>query len=443
MQPSPEKLSLLERLGLHRPELRRWALYDWANSAFVLVIITAIFPIYYKSIASPSLDDETATALFGWTTSAALIVIGLLSPFLGTLADLLAIRKRLLGVFVVLGVVSTAFMVLIHSGDWQLALVLFGFGNIAVTGSFVFYDSLLPHLARKEEMDRVSAGGYALGYLGSGALLLVIIVVLLSPELVGASDKGMVTRLAFLAVAVWWGVFSLPLLIGVREPGGALSASSSRGTIIVPTIKRMVQTFKQLRGKYRDALTMLLAMMFYNEGIGTIIRMAAIYAASVGIPETDVITAILLVQFIGVPFSFLFGNLSGYWGIKPTILVGIVVYAIACVVAFRMDSSKEFYLLAILVALVQGGTQALSRSLYASMIPKHLSSEFFGFYSVFEKVSGIAGPAVFGMMVWMTGSSRDAILSVTGFFVVGAILLFMTNVDHGRKTAAGEEPDLA
>lgn len=443
MQPSPEKLSFLERLGLHRPELRRWALYDWANSAFVLVIITAIFPIYYKSIASPSLDDETATALFGWTTSAALIVIGLLSPFLGTLADLLAIRKRLLGAFVVLGVTSTAFMVLIHSGDWQLALTLFGIGNIAVTGSFVFYDSLLPHLARKEEMDRVSAGGYALGYLGSGGLLLVIIVALLSPELVGVSDKGMVTRVAFLVVAVWWGLFSLPLLLGVREPGGALSASSSRKNIIVPTIKRMVETFKQLRGKYRDALTMLLAMMFYNEGIGTIIRMAAIYAASVGIPETDVITAILLVQFIGVPFSFLFGNLSGYWGIKPTILVGIIVYAIACVVAFRMDSSEEFYLLAVLVALVQGGTQALSRSLYASMIPKHLSSEFFGFYSVFEKVSGIAGPAVFGMMVWMTGSSRDAILSVIGFFVVGAILLVMTNVDHGRKTAAGAEPDLA
>lgn len=274
-------------------------------------------------------------------------------------------------------------------------------------------------------------------------LLLVIIVALLSPELVGASDKGMVTRLAFLAVAVWWGLFSLPLLLGVREPGGALFASFSRRTIIVPTIKRMLETFKQLRGKYRDALTMLLAMMFYNEGIGTIIRMAAIYAASVGIPETDVITAILLVQFIGVPFSFLFGNLSGYWGIKPTILVGIIVYAIACIVAFRMDSSGEFYLLAILVALVQGGTQALSRSLYASMIPKHLSSEFFGFYSVFEKVSGIAGPAVFGMMVWMTGSSRDAILSVIGFFVVGAILLVMTNVDHGRKTAAGAEPDCA
>ncbi|MFN0156609.1 MAG: MFS transporter [Bacteroidota bacterium] len=440
---TPSSLPFLHRLGLHRPELRRWAMYDWANSAFVLVVITAVFPIYFKNVAAAGLDDESATAWYGWTTSAALILTGLVSPFLGALADYLAIRKRLLGTFVLLGVTVTALMVFIHEGDWQLALILFGLGNIAVTGSFVFYDSLLPHLADKEEMDRVSAGGYAIGYLGSGLLLLIIVVALLSPGLIGANDKGTVTRMAFLGVALWWGVFSLPLLFGVREPRGTASATSARNGIVGPVFRRMMETLKQLRGRYRNAFTMLLAMMFYNEGIGTIIRMAAIYAASVGIPEADVIMAILLVQFIGVPCSFMFGNLAARWGTKPAILAGVVVYAVTCIVAFRMDSSAEFYLLAVLVALVQGGTQALSRSLFASMIPKHLSSEFFGFYSIFEKLSGIIGPAIFGMMVWLTGSSRDAILSVIGFFIVGAILLTTTNVAAGRQAAAEAELERA
>ena len=365
-----------------------------------------------------------------------------MSPLLGALADHFAIRKRLLGGFVLLGVVSTALMVFIHEGDWQLALILFGVGNIALTGSFVFYDSLLPHLADSGEMDRVSAGGYAIGYLGSGILLLLIVAALLSPGLVGADDTGTVTRMAFLSVALWWGVFSLPLLLGVREPGKSTSAASGGSGILGPAFRRMMGTFGQLRGKYRNALTMLLAMMFYNEGIGTIIRMAAIYASSVGVPETDVIMAILLVQFIGVPCSFIFGNLSALWGTKPVILLGVVVYAIICIVAFRMTTTADFYLLAVLVALVQGGTQALSRSLFASMIPKQLSSEFFGFYSVFEKLSGIVGPAIFGMMVWLTGSSRDAILTVIGFFVVGAILLTVTNVAAGRRAAAETDPAL-
>jgi UMF1 family MFS transporter len=431
--------SILFRLGLHRRDLRAWAMYDWANSAFVLIIITAVFPLYYQSVCAAGLDPDTAMARYGWTTSVSLLVVAALAPFLGALADLRAIRKTLLGICVVLGVLATAGLALCGTGGWIWALALFSLGNIAVTTSFLFYDSLLPHIASTEEMDRVSAGGYALGYLGSGLLLLVNLAWIRNPEMFGIADAGTATRISFLSVAVWWGLFSVPLFRTVSEPPPfSPGAAAPGGKPDRRVFASLAGTLRDLRGSHRDAFTMLLAVMFYNEGIGTIIRMAAIYAAGIGLPQSTVIIAILLVQFIGVPCAFLFGNLAGLIGTKRTILVGLAVYALIAVLAYRMESSPEFYLLAVLVALVQGGTQALSRSLFASMIPKDRATEFFGFFSVFEKLSGVLGPGLFGIMVWVTGSSRDAILTVLGFFVAGSVLLTLTNVERGRAAAHRE-----
>lgn len=429
-------LSLLERLGLHAKPLRAWAMYDWANSAFVLVIITAIFPTYYKQVLSAGVDQEVANAWYGWATSIALIIVALVSPPLGALADFRGMRKRFLGTCVLLGVTSTALMFFLTEGAWVPALVLFAVGNIAVTGSFLFYDSLLPHIAAREEVDRVSAGGYALGYLGSGLLLVLNIAWILSPDTFGIPDAGVATRLAFLSVAIWWGGFSLPLFRHVPEPPATLPHSAD-GNInaALLALKRIPGTLRELRREYRDAFMMLLGMMVYNEGIGTIIRMAAIYALTIGLPQTDVILAILLVQFVGIPFSFLFGNLADRLGTKRSILLGLTVYAVAGIVAYGMETAAEFYLLALLIASVQGGTQALSRSLFASMIPKHRATEFFGFFSVFEKFSGIFGPALFAMMIWLTGSSREAVLSVIGLFVAGGVLLSFCNVERGRRMA--------
>jgi UMF1 family MFS transporter len=424
--------SLLQRLGLHRPELRAWAFYDWANSAFVLLIITAVFPIYYRSVPGAGLAPDTATAAYGWATSISLAAVALLGPLAGALADLAAVRKRLLAACVLTGSAATALLVLPREGDWLAALVLFGIANAAVTASFIFYDSLLPHIAAPGELDRVSAGGFALGYFGSGLLLVGALAVIQAPALLGLADSGAATRASFIAVAVWWSVFSLPLLLRVPEPP---PSGAPGGSLAARTLAGMTGTWQDLRTRHRDALQVLAAIILYNEGIGTIIRMAALFAAGVGIPQADVIMAILLVQFAGVPASFLFGNLAGRIGTRAAILAGLAVYAGITLLAFFMTTALEFYLLAMLVALVQGGTQALSRSLFASMIPRIRSSEFFGFYSLFEKAAGIAGPALFGAIALWTGSSRTAILSVLLFFLAGGWVLARANIARGRAAA--------
>lgn len=435
--------SLLERLGLHKPELRAWAMYDWANSAFVLVIVTAVFPIYFQQVAAAGMHPDDATAQFGWATTVALLIAAILSPVLGALADYRAVRKRSLAVFTGLGVLTTGCMYFIGSGDVELALVLFILGNIAIALCFVFYDSLLPHIAADDEMDRVSSAGYACGYLGSGLLLAVNLASIQQPGWFGLPDAGAATRLSFVSVAVWWGLFSLPLFRRVAEPPRRIETDErvSSGAVRA-TFGRLWETLRDLKRRYRQAFLTLLAMLIYNDGIGTIIRMAAIYAASIGVPQEHVITAILLVQFAGIPFAFLFGAMAGRIGAKWSIMIGLAVYCAISVVAYRMNSTAEFYLLALMVATVQGGTQALSRSLFASMIPKHKTSELFGFFSVFEKISGILGPLMFSVAIAATGSSRDAILTVIAFFVVGAALLAFVNVPEGRREARQAEEEL-
>jgi len=440
---TPRLSSLLTRLGLHRPELRAWAMYDWANSAFVLVIITAVFPIYFQQVAAQGLDPDEATARYGLATTAALCIAAALSPILGALADFRAVRKRLLGVCLLLGVGATACLYFVHAGDWFLALVLFVLGNIGLMLSFVFYDSLLPHITTSEEIDRVSSAGYALGYLGSGLLLVLNLAWIRMPETFGIASTESATRLSFLSVALWWGLFSIPLFRTVGEPPRTLEADeSTTASAVRATFTRLMETLRDLRSLYRQAFLTLVAMFVYNDGIGTIIRMAAIYAATIGVPQHHVIIAILLVQFVGIPFSFLFGMLAGRIGAKWAIMIGLAVYSAISVVAYTMKSTEEFYILAILVATVQGGTQALSRSLFASMIPKHKTSEMFGFFSVFEKISGILGPLLFSVAIFLTGSTRDAILSVIAFFVVGGALLGFVDVAKGRRQAAEAEARL-
>ncbi len=420
--------NLLERFGLHRPELRAWALYDWANSAFYLVVVTAVFPIFYQQIAASELAPETATFRFSMATAVALGLVAVSAPVLGALADFLAWRKRLMAGFVAVGVLATACMFLIQDGDWALATVLFGIGNFAVATSFVFYDSLLPHIARGDEMDRVSTAGYALGYLGSGLLLIGF--------LPGIQENfATVSRLAFVAVAVWWGVFALPLFLRIPEPPRQIESDEvDAGSAIRVSFQRLKETFAEIR-TYRQAFQMLLAMLIYNDGIGTIIRMAGIYAVERGVDRKHVVAAILLVQFVGIPFAFLFGALAGKIGPKRSILAALAVFTVVCIVAYNLTTTREFYVIAIMVGAVQGGAQALSRSLFASMIPKHKASEFFGFFSVFEKFAGIFGPLIFGWMIIATGSTRGAILSVIAFFIIGGAILAFVDVEAGRRHA--------
>jgi len=434
--------SLLERLGLHRPELRAWAMYDWANSAFITTVITAIYPVYYQKVAAAGLPQSVATSRHALTTSIALLAIAVLSPILGAVADFAAIKKRLLTAFLGVGVVSTAALFLVGEGDWLLGSVLFALGNVGVLVSLTMYDSLLPHIASASEIDRVSTAGYALGYVGGGILLAVNVLMIEKHEMFGIADKGLATRLCFVTVAIWWALFALPLLLRVSEPPRRLEADE-RGDehVLRVAFSRLAETFGELRG-YRQAFLLLLAVLIYNDGITTIYRMATIYGAEIGLPSSSLIAAILMVQFVGIPFAFLFGALAGRFGARGAIFFGLAVYCVIAVFGYFIQSSWQFFLLAFGVATVQGGTQALSRSLFASMVPRHKSSEFFGFYGVAERFAAIFGPALFFAVTNATGSSRNAVLAVVLFFIVGGLLLSRVRVDEGRARARAVEREV-
>jgi UMF1 family MFS transporter len=427
--------TLLDRLGLGRPELRAWALYDWANSAFMTTIIAAVFPVYFNKVAAAGLDPADKLTWYSGATTIALIVIAVISPFLGAVADFSGCKKKMLGGFMALGILATSSLYFIERGDWLPALILFGLGNIGISGSFVFYDSLLPHIAAPREMDRVSTAGYALGYLGGGLLLAVNLAWILHPDFFGLSGPDLAARLSFLSVGLWWLGFSIPLFRKVPEPPPTIEADEEIGESASRVARqRLRETFQELR-KFKHAFLMLLAFLLYNDGINTIIRMAAVYGESIGLPAGGMITAILLVQFIGIPFSFLFGWLAQAIGAKKAVFLSLMIYTLITVLAYSMETALHFYLLAVMVAMVQGGSQALSRSLFAGMVPKHKSSEFFGFFGVAEKFAGILGPALFAVFTAVTRSSRSAILSVILFFAAGALLLFFVDVEEGRRAA--------
>jgi MFS transporter, UMF1 family len=427
--------SFLASLGLRTREQRAWAMYDWANSAVQCTIITAVFPIYFASVAGADLPPAVATERFATATTLALVIVAVMAPILGAYADYAGAKKRLLAVFLAIGVSATAAMFFITRGEWQFAALLFIVVNIGVSASFVFYDSLLPHIAGPDEMDRVSSAGYALGYVGGGLLLAINLAWILKPALFGLGDAGVASRLSFLSVAVWWLVFSIPMFRRVPEPAVRPQNLHRDGSPIGASLRQLVVTLRDLR-RYRQALLMLVAFLIYNDGVGTIIRMAGPYGKEIGLPENALITAFVMVQFVGIPFAFAFGWLAGRIGAKTSIFVALVVYVAISIVAYYMTTAWQFFLLSFLVATVQGGSQALSRSLFASMIPPEKSSEFFGFFGVFEKFAGIVGPALFAITVRATGSSRNAILSVIAFFVVGAALLWMVDVEEGKRVAA-------
>ena len=423
---------LLDKLGLGRRELRAWAMYDWANSAVQTTIIAAIFPIFFQKVAAAGMPGPVATGRFAWASTWSILIVAVIAPLLGAVADHAPVKKRFLAVFLAIGAVATALMFFITSGAWVLALVLFVIVNVGVAGSIVFYESLLPHIAREDELDRVSTAGYALGYLGGGVLLGINIAMMTWPSAFLLPDREVAVRASLASVAVWWVLFSIPLFRQVSEPPQRTHAGHIEGP--VAAARQLLQTLRELR-RYRQAFMLLLAFLLYNDGIQTIIRMATTYGTEIGLDENAMIGALLLTQFVGVPFGFAFGMLADRIGAKPAVFLGLAVYAVITILGYFMRSSAHFFALALMVGMVQGGTQALSRSLFASMIPKQKSSEFFAFFGVFERYAGILGPALFAWVVGHTGTSRNAILSIIAFFVVGGIILTFVDVTEGRRQA--------
>ena len=433
-------MKLLTRLGLGTKELRAWAMYDWANSAYQTTIIATIFPIYYAKVAAAGMDKDVAMGRFAWATTIAICIVAVVAPILGAIADHSAMKKKFLAIFAGIGITSCFAMYWITQGDWLFALGLFIIGNVGVAGSIVFYEALLPHLVGRDQLDSVSSAGYAIGYLGGGVLLAINAAMVMNPSLFGISDAGIATRLTFVTVGVWWLVFSIPLFLTVPEPQGLVGGVAHRMSF-AQGAREMVHTFRELR-RYRHALRFLLAFLIYNDGIQTMIRMATSYGESIGLDSGAMITALLLTQFIGVPAAFGFGAVARRTGARAAVFFGLGVYGVITALGYFMTTSTHFFALAILVGLVQGGTQALSRSMFASMIPRQKSSEFFAFFGVFERYAGVLGPAVFAFVVSFTGEGRLAILAVLIFFIVGGLLLTRVDLEQGRQDARVAEAEL-
>ena len=654
----------------YRRRINAWAMYDWANSAFATTIIGGLLPVYYSTVAGSVLPSEaTATAYWSLTISLSLFILALLSPILGAVSDVMRSKKRFLAIFIGIGVVGAGLLVFVSTGDWLMASLFFVLGRIGFGGSLVFYDALLPHVAREEDRDWVSSRGYALGYLGGGILLAINVAMFFFIPDSLFENAGI--RLSFLSVAIWWAVFSLPILRQVAEPP-SVTATLKRGqTVIGLSIGRLRQTFGDIK-KYRELFKYLIAFLIYNDGIGTIIAVAAIYGAELGFGLVELVLALLLVQFVGVPFSIIFGRLpshqdkrapfylafilcnaialpilglalvnalpatisgalpapyaaegdyvgegvyliggdgftaSGRWdeiqvsgddlrgdgllgsltgrpddlsyfatdeanasqtlmfngkslelryrmspdggligflvdgqtlnnedgspftintynptlryeetetlelpeagqhrieiisisesaesnkrialravevqapmrqsslptiiGIiigfeilallaarlmqsrfvalsnwldtRRSILLSLLIYCIIACWGFILNTTLEFWMLAWMVAIVQGGSQALSRSLYASLCPATKSGEFFGFYSIMEKFASIIGPLIFAFAGLVLGSSRPAILSLILLFVIGGYLLSRVNIEEGQRVARADD----
>jgi MFS transporter, UMF1 family len=369
------------------------------------------------------------------------------SPVLGAISDYKGNKKGFVAFFTLIGAGGAAAMFFIHRGDVALASSLFIVALIGGSGCLVFYESLLPHIASPEEMDRVSTAGYALGYLGGGLLAALNLLWIQKPEWFGLphgpglseSDATFPVRLAFVSVSVWWIVFSIPLFRRVPEPPRKLESDEpAAANSVRAAFMRVLETVRELR-RYRNAFFMLVAFLLYNDGVQTIIKMAAAYGTEIGIDQGALIAAFVLVQFVGVPCAFAFGWIASRVGAKPAIFAGLLVYVAITILGYFMRTAADFFVLAILVGTVQGGVQALSRSLFASMIPPHKSGEFFGFYSIFEKFAGIFGPLLFDLTIAVTGASRNAILSVIAFFIAGAGLLYFVDVEKGQQEAQAAE----
>jgi UMF1 family MFS transporter len=417
-----------------RRQVIAWALYDWGNSAFATAVIAGFFPIFFKQYWSTGIEPTVSSFRLGIANSAGSLVVLALAPALGAVADQGAFKKRFLTAFAAAGIVATAAFYLVAQGHWALASLLYVVAGIGFSGANVFYDALLVDVAETREFDFVSGLGYAAGYLGGGLFFGGCVALTLWPEALGLTDRVHAVRLSFVLTALWWGLFTLPLLRVVRER--AASRATDFGRAVADGFRQLAATFRKIR-RYRVIVVFLLAYWLYIDGVDTIVRMAVDYGMALGFPAEGLITALLITQFVGFPAALLFGWLGGKIGSKTGIIIGLAVYMAITVWGYLLHHAWEFYALAVAIGLVQGGVQSLSRSLYARLIPAAAAAEFFGFYNLLGKFAAVLGPALMGWVAVATGSNRVSILSLLLLFGLGALLLLFVAERRAERAPAG------
>jgi UMF1 family MFS transporter len=405
-----------------RRAILAWALYDWGNSAFATTVMAAFFPALFQSYWSTGVDATVSTSRLGLANGVAGAIVAVLAPLLGAIADRGSRRKHFLIGATLLGITATAALYLPGRGEWQVAFWLFVAGTIGFSAAIVFYDALLLDVAPPEELNRVSSLGYALGYLGGGLLFALNVLMVQKPQWFGLADAVDAIRFSFLSVALWWFLFTLPLASRVRERDGTrrlgLASAARQGAA------ELRHTLREI-ARYRELALFLLAYWLYIDAVNTIIKMALDYGVALGLPTASLLTALLATQFIAFPAALFFGWLAGHIGAQRGILLGIGVYAIATCYAYFLDSVPEFFALAIVIGLVQGGVQALSRSFFGRLVPPGKSAEFFGFYNMMGKFATVLGPLLVAVVAHTTGNSRASIVSLAVLFIAGGLLLAM------------------
>ena len=400
-----------------------WALYDWANSAFATTVMAGFFPIFFKSYWASDLSDAESTFAIGSVNSLVGLLIAFSAPVLGAFADAGDSKRKFLFSFAFLGIITTGYLFFIPDSSWKLAVIFYGLGVIGFSGANVFYDSLLVTVSKEEERNRTSALGFSLGYLGGGILFLLNVIMFLYPNWFGLESQIDAVLWSFMSVALWWFIFSLPIYLNVKEPTQS-SSGKSVNRIITEAFSSLVNTARSIK-EYKSAVIFLLAYFLYMDGVDTIIRMATSYGSDIGLSATSMIQALLLTQFVGFPATLVFGYYADKFGYKYSLSFAIVVYIFVVLFSSQMDTALEFYVVACVVGLVQGGVQAISRSFFSTLIPTNKAAEFFGFYNFIGKSSVFIGPFMVSGIALVTGSPSYGILSLLILFIPGLILLWM------------------
>ncbi|MCA1055635.1 MFS transporter [Rossellomorea aquimaris] len=409
-----------------------WIFYDWANSAYSIIISTAVFPLFYKAAATNAgISPSDSTAYLGYTVAIATFILAMLSPILGTIADYQGYKKKFFTFFFALGVTFTAFLAFVPSDQWLLLLVFYTVAAIGSAGSNVFYDAFLTDVTTEERMNKVSARGFGFGYIGSTIPFIIsIAIIMLAQSGTLPFSTTIASKIAFLITAIWWGVFSIPLIKNVHQRYFIERDQSP----IANSFKRLGKTMKEIR-RYRALFLFLLAYFFYIDGVGTIITMSTAYGTDLGITATNLLIILFVTQVVAGPFAILYGRLSERFTGKKMLYVGIVVYIIVCIYAYFLETTMDFWILAMLVASSQGGIQALSRAYFAKLIPKKNANEFFGFYNIFGKFASILGPLLVGVTAQVTGDSSSGVFSLVILFIIGIVILAFVPEPKAEETS--------
>jgi UMF1 family MFS transporter len=422
-----------------KKQVLSWAMYDWANSAFATTVMAGFFPVFFKEYCSAGDDVNQSTLMLGLTNSIASLMVAIAAPILGAIADQGSSKKRFLICFAYLGVLMTSTLYLLGEGQWIAACLFFGLGIIGFSGANIFYDSLLPSVAGEDKIDFISGLGFAFGYLGGGILFVINVLMTQKPAWFGLESAAAGIRFSFLTVGLWWGLFAIPLIVWVKEEKNAAKVSEG---VILSGFRKVGSTFGKIR-KLRMTFLFLVAYWLYIDGVHTIVRMAVDFGMSIGFASTDLILALLITQFVGFPSAILFGKLGQKWNVKKSIFIGIMVYIFVTGYGMLMTQKYEFFVLAGIIGLVQGGVQALSRSFYSRLIPPKQEAEFYGFYNMLGKFAAIIGPVLIGMVGVIVRNmgysanvaSRSGIGSIVILFIVGAILLYKVDETRGKQDA--------